>query len=100
MSMSNSCSSGDTEVKVKKDRIRRVRNVKSAKRSKDRMKNEHIWMEVQTLENEDRIKFLESRMDALVAELESGPRKAKTSKQTFFESANLNERPAWFGAPF
>lgn len=100
MTSVNYSSTSETDVKSKRDRLRRVRNVKSAKRSKDRLKNEHIWMEIQTLENEDRIKYLENRMEVLVAELESGPRNSKTSKQKHYQIQDDKNRPSWFGTPF
>lgn len=99
-SVNYSSSTSEGEVKTKRDQLRRVRNVKSAKRSKDRLKNEHIWMEIQTLENEDRIKYLESRMEVLVAELESSPTKSKASKQKHYQMPDGKDRPSWFGAPF
>lgn len=74
---------------------RRQRNVDSAKRSKDRLKNEHKWMEVQMSENEGRVRELERRARDLASELEKPSKNHRSVKPT-----GKDNRPAWFGEPF
>lgn len=91
---------GDSTGDNRREGLRRERNVQSAKRSKDRLKNEHRWMEIQTLENEDRIRFLERRMDVLIAELERPPSQSRSPKPASHQCSLSTDRPSWFGAPF
>lgn len=73
---------------------RRLRNIESAKRSRDRMKNEPQWMELQMNENKDRIKLLERTVETLTNEL-TGMDRRKLGKKR-----GGDDRPAWFGEPF
>lgn len=84
----------------RREELRRIRNVQSAKRTKDRLKNEHRWMEIQTLENEDRIRLLERRIDILTAELERPSPSSSSVRPPLCSPPPNTERPAWFGAPF
>lgn len=73
---------------------RRLRNIESAKRSRDRMKNEPQWMELQMNENKDRIKLLERTVETLTNELTGMDRRKSVKKR------GADDRPAWFGEPF
>lgn len=92
MPTSNAKRSSDSD---KKSESRRRRNVESAKRSRERLKNEHKWMEIQLSENEDRVRKLEKRVKDLTSELMAPPRKGRNGL------ANVHsERPSWHGEPF
>lgn len=110
-------------TKEQRDYQRRRRNVQSAKRSRERKREEQRWIEIQVNENEDRLRHLESQVSALTAELNRPPRFKKShpsashnhitappirpdshshSHHSFRNSFQppAEERPAWFGAPF
>lgn len=92
MSSSNAKLSSDSD---RKSETRRRKNVESAKRSRERLRNEHKWMKIQMLENEDRVRDLEKRVNELASELRAPPRKGRNGQ------ANVpSERPHWFGEPF
>lgn len=75
---------------------RKKRNIESAYRSRDRLKNEHNWMAIQLSENESRIKHLENQVARLTDELISPKPCVHTKPGIFMES----DRPKWFGTPF
>lgn len=77
---------------------RRLRNIESAKRSRDRLKNESNWMHIQMNENEDRMSHLEKTVHHLTNELTSPPRRNKKSSSSV---KNQNEdKVSWFGEPY
>lgn len=83
----------------------RLRNIQSAKRSRDRLKHEDKWMEVQASENADRIRKLEQKVTSLSQELLSTASRKPTRPTASSYSTNNNlsrteERPSWFGQPF
>lgn len=74
---------------------RRRKNIESAVRSRNRLKNEHQWMVIQMRENDDRIKKLERKLTELSDELtQSHSRPSKKS------NSSQSDRPKWFGVPF
>lgn len=81
--------------KQKDNDERKRKNVESASRSRDRLKNETNWMAIQMSENEDRMNKLEREIDSLQKELNTTSKK-KPSKN----SSTQKDRPAWFGKPF
>lgn len=83
----------DDKQKIAEDR--KKRNVQSAIRSRDRLKNETNWMSIQMSENENRMKNLERQIESLQNELTSSKPRER-SKQ----NSSQKDRPAWFGQPF
>lgn len=75
---------------------RKHKTVENAKRYKDRMKNEHRWLEIQAIEKEDRIQQLEGTIQSLSKELSKSPKKRKSKHPP----DDQNKRPSWFGDPF
>lgn len=73
----------------------RLRNIDSAKRSRERLKFEDKWMQVQTMETSDRIGRLEREVKELSSQVGDSSRRRRQSKHQCNE-----ERPAWFGQPF
>lgn len=86
--------------KEERDLMRRRRNVQSAKRSREKKNQEHRWVQMQVLENEDRIRHLEREVDSLTAELTSPPKKPNRSQHSKHPKQSQPDRPAWFGDPF
>lgn len=76
---------------------RRRKNVESAIRSRERLKNEQNWMSVQMKENDDRMKKLERQIEELTEEL-TVPQKSRSSKMK--ATSGHGDRPSWFGEPF
>lgn len=74
---------------------RRRKNIESAVRSRERLKNEQNWMAIQMSENEDRMKRLEKKIDQLSQELSGSKSRSKKGS-----SSSQNDRPKWFGEPF
>lgn len=81
--------------KPKEKDERKKKNIQSAVRSRDRLKNEQEWMSVQMSENEDRMKKLAKEIDNLETELKE-PKAPKTRTS----SSSQKDRPDWFGKPF
>ena len=83
---------------------RRLRNIESAKRSRERLKNEPEWIEIQMRENEERIIQLEKKIGGLEQELQTSPKKpASSSVRHSIHFGNIpktEKRPEWFGEPF
>lgn len=79
---------------------RRLRNIQSAQRSRDRLKNEPKWMQVQMSENEDRMRYLEKQVIELTEELSKTKDKRNTGRPKGRDSYQESDRPAWFGDPF
>lgn len=82
---------------------RRLRNIESAKRSRERLKNEPEWIEIQMRENEERIVQLEKTIGGLEQELQTTPKKPASGVRHSIHFGNLNKndkRPEWFGEPF
>lgn len=93
----------------KGENSRRKKNIDSANRSRDRLKNEHKWMSVQMSENEDRMRRLEKTIDSLTSELDtSAPQSSKkdnagpssSRKDKTGGSKDKSDRPKWFGEPY
>lgn len=79
----------------------RRRNIESAKRSRERLRNAEKWMEIQIAENEDRISRLENKMRTLSQELATPDgRKKKRSQGSASGPSDSSQRPSWFGQPF
>lgn len=82
---------------------RRLRNIESAKRSRERLRREPEWLEIQMRENEDRIKVLEKTIGGLEEELNPKPRR-KTERTRHpkhsGKQSSVDKRPEWFGEPF
>lgn len=87
------------DVKLTSEDKRRKRNVESARRHKQRLKNEYNWMRIQAEENESRIKQLETEVRDLTVELTSPPGKS-SRKKAQPNSSSTENRPSWFGEPF
>lgn len=88
---------------------RRLRNIESAKRSRERLRREPQWMEVQMKENEERIRMLENTIGGLTKELQKKPKKKNEAVRHsihFGKQAQHHphfhgeKRPEWFGEPF
>lgn len=92
--------SSSSTASAPKEKSRRQRNVESAKRSRDRLKNEPLWMHVQLSENEDRMRKLEKCVHELTSELKSSSRSRTRRPVKGHDFAKQGERPAWFGEPF
>lgn len=75
---------------------RRIRNIGSAKRSRDRLKTQHKWMEIQMNENDDRMNNLKVQLTELIDEVSSTPSIKNRNKKKIRE----DDRPVWFGQPF
>lgn len=88
-----------TDTNLSSEDKRRRRNVESARRHKQRMKNEYNWMKVQTDENAQRIKQLERTVQDLTMELARPSEYTKHTKPRPGGSHN-DARPSWFGEPF
>lgn len=91
------------EKNVLKDRRReerRLRNIESAKKSRERLKNESSWMQIQMNENEDRMKHLEKTVRDLTNELKSPPRHLRKSSASRKRVTEIEDRPSWFGEPY
>lgn len=104
-SKSKKSSSDHTTDAAQRHEQQRLRNIQSAKRSRDRLKHEDKWMEVQASENADRIRKLEQKVTSLSQELlSSSSRKPSRSSTSSFSSnhdlSRTEERPSWFGQPF
>lgn len=105
-----------TLTKEQRDKQRRRRNVESAKRSRDRKNEEERWKQMQILENEARIHYLESKVKRLQDELTATqprsrppytqqqhkklPKHKHKTPRTSQHSKKLEDRPSWFGDPF
>ena len=74
--------------------MRRRRNVQSAKRSREKKNQEHRWVQLQVLENEDRIRHLEREVHSLTAELTS-PTATSTPQKVL--TSTLNNQIAQHG---
>lgn len=96
-SSSSSGPDSSRDDKQKRDEDRRRRNVESAKRSRDRKNQEQRWMEIQVLENEDRIRDLEQQIENLTAELHGTPKEPLSPSPPELPGEN---RPEWFGEAF
>lgn len=86
----------DTDSSKKGKEDRRRKNVESAIRSRDRLKNEQHWMSIQMQENEDRMRNLEKKVVELTEELVGS--KSRSSKKA--RPYVPDDRPKWFGEPF
>lgn len=78
---------------------RRVRNIESAKRSRQRQKAEDNWMRESLCENEERIRRLERQVETLSAELGNVP-KVRGASGRHTSDDTQSDRPAWFGDAF
>lgn len=76
---------------------RRIR-VRTAKRHKDRLKDEQIRLTVQAHENEEKLSCLEKTVKELRKEL-SAPKKVSNNNREF-QNEYSEKRPEWFGEPF
>lgn len=95
----SSSTAGDRDYENRREQ-RRQNNIKSAQRSRERLKNQQNWMAVQMSENEDRMKHLEKRVVELTEELTAPPRKQRPTHRSSRGGAADAERPQWFGTPF
>lgn len=73
----------------------RRRNIDSAKRSRERLKFEDKWMQVQALETSDRIGRLEKEVGDLSAQIGKGSRSEHPQG-----NESRDDRPSWFGDAF
>lgn len=90
-----SSSKREKKTKETKDEEQRIRNIDSAKRSRERLRLEDKWMQVQALETADRIGRLEKQVSDLYSDIASGSGKNRKSS---IESRE--EKPSWFGDAF
>lgn len=94
----------ENEKKLHKERReqRRIRNIESAKRSRDRLKNETTWMEMQVQETNDRMRALERRVKDLTDELSTPSRTSRINSPDKLRRTMTftPDRPKWFGEPF
>lgn len=93
-------SAGTSKDESKKSREvrheeQRRRNIDSAKRSRERLKFEDKWMQVQTLETSDRIGRLEKEVGDLSAQIGKSSRSQRSQG-----SESRDDRPSWFGDAF
>lgn len=77
---------------------RRLRNIESAKRSRDRLQNEPSWMKVQVSENNQRIRQLEKTMDDLERTVPGS--RVSSKKNTAGRPGTTEKRPKWYGDAF
>lgn len=78
---------------------RRLRNIESAKRSRERLRSEPSWMKVQVYENSERIRKLENALDSLEKEVPRSSQK-QLSKRAQKGAADSEKRPNWYGDAF
>lgn len=83
--------------KEKKKEERRRRKIESAKRSRERLRNEPHWVELQLADNRDRIDKLSQTVEQLSEDLH---RPAGSTKSQQDSSSTPSKRPSWYGDPF
>lgn len=91
-----------TEKRSKKEMLlsRMESNKKSAKVSRERLKNYDNWILIQIEENKDKIHQLENTIDSLLDELEDKPKHLRAGKPSKSEQLGHHDRQTWFGKPF
>lgn len=90
-----SSSSKTKQYKETRDEQQRIRNIDSAKRSRERLRFEEKWMQVQAMETADRIGRLEKQVSAIWSEVD--PDRARNGSSS---RSKGEEKPSWFGAEF